>query len=80
MSAIHSAKRQEWDTVFILNLVDGCIPSDMAAAKPERIGEERPGGIRTVLTLASTSRAMEKLSEANPVVSGTHRPGLCASW
>ncbi len=41
LSTIHSAKGQEWDTVFILNLVDGCIPSDMASGKPEQIDEER---------------------------------------
>jgi DNA helicase II / ATP-dependent DNA helicase PcrA len=27
--------------VFILNIVDGCIPSDMATGKPEQIDEER---------------------------------------
>ena len=36
LSTIHSAKGQEWDAVFVLNLVDGCIPSDMASGKPER--------------------------------------------
>ena len=30
LSTIHSAKGQEWNTVRILNVVDGCIPSDMA--------------------------------------------------
>ena len=38
---IHSAKGQEWDAVFVLNLVDSCIPSDMASSKPEQIDEER---------------------------------------
>ena len=41
LSTIHSAKGQEWDAVFILNLVDGCIPSDMATGSPEQIEEER---------------------------------------
>jgi DNA helicase-2/ATP-dependent DNA helicase PcrA len=41
LSTIHSAKGQEWDAVFILNLADGCIPSDMAAGSPEQIEEER---------------------------------------
>src|SRR5207245_8320361 len=36
LSTIHSAKGQEWDGVFVLNLVDGRIPSDMASGKPER--------------------------------------------
>ena len=41
LSTIHSAKGQEWDAVFILNVVDGCIPSDMATGAPEEIEEER---------------------------------------
>ena len=30
LSTIHSAKGQEWKSVFVLNAVDGCIPSDLA--------------------------------------------------
>ena len=41
LSTIHSAKGQEWDAVFILNVVDGCIPSDMATGTAEEIEEER---------------------------------------
>ena len=41
LSTIHSAKGQEWKTVRILNVVDGCIPSDMATRTPEEIEEER---------------------------------------
>jgi DNA helicase II / ATP-dependent DNA helicase PcrA len=41
LSTIHSAKGQEWDVVFILNLADGCIPSDMSTGTPEQIEEER---------------------------------------
>jgi DNA helicase-2/ATP-dependent DNA helicase PcrA len=41
LSTIHSAKGQEWDAVFVLNVVDGCIPSDMATGSPEEIEEER---------------------------------------
>jgi DNA helicase II / ATP-dependent DNA helicase PcrA len=40
LSTIHSAKGQEWEAVYVLNLVDGCIPSDMATAKPAQIDEE----------------------------------------
>jgi DNA helicase-2/ATP-dependent DNA helicase PcrA len=29
LSTIHSAKGQEWKFVFVLNCVDGCIPSDL---------------------------------------------------
>jgi DNA helicase-2/ATP-dependent DNA helicase PcrA len=41
LSTIHSAKGQEWDVVYVINLVDGCIPSDMATGTPEEIEEER---------------------------------------
>jgi DNA helicase II / ATP-dependent DNA helicase PcrA len=41
LSTIHSAKGQEWDVVYILNVTDGCIPSDMAAGSAEQIEEER---------------------------------------
>ena len=41
LSTIHSAKGQEWDAVFILNVTDGCIPADMATGSPEQIEEER---------------------------------------
>lgn len=41
LSTIHSAKGQEWRAVFVLNVVDGCIPSDLATGMPEEIDEER---------------------------------------
>ncbi len=41
LSTIHSAKGQEWNTVHILNVVDGCIPSDMSTGTGEEIEEER---------------------------------------
>jgi len=41
LSTIHSAKGQEWKTVQILNVVDGCIPSDMSTGTTEDIEEER---------------------------------------
>ena len=41
LSTIHSAKGQEWKVVQILNCVDGCIPSDMAAGNAEDLEEER---------------------------------------
>ena len=41
LSTIHSAKGQEWQSVFVLNVVDGCIPSDMATGRHEDIEEER---------------------------------------
>ena len=41
LSTIHSAKGQEWRAVYVLNVVDGCIPSDLATETPEEIEEER---------------------------------------
>lgn len=41
LSTIHSSKGQEWKAVHVLNVVDGCIPSDMATGSAEDIEEER---------------------------------------
>ena len=41
LSTIHSAKGQEWQSVHVLNVVDGCIPSDMATGSAAQIEEER---------------------------------------
>src|SRR5882724_8882944 len=41
LSTIHSAKGQEWKSVFLLNVVDGCMPSDMSTGTAEEIDEER---------------------------------------
>jgi DNA helicase II / ATP-dependent DNA helicase PcrA len=41
LSTIHSAKGQEWKAVHVLNVVDGCIPSDMATGTSEELEEER---------------------------------------
>jgi DNA helicase II / ATP-dependent DNA helicase PcrA len=41
LSTIHSAKGQEWRSVFVLNVVDGCIPSDLGAGTSAEIEEER---------------------------------------
>ena len=41
LSTIHSAKGQEWKSVFVLNLVDGCIPSDLGTGTSAEIEEER---------------------------------------
>jgi DNA helicase II / ATP-dependent DNA helicase PcrA len=41
LSTIHSAKGQEWKSVFVLNCVDGCIPSDLATGSTPEIEEER---------------------------------------
>jgi ATP-dependent DNA helicase UvrD/PcrA len=41
LSTIHSAKGQEWKSVFVLNTVDGCIPADLATGSKAEIEEER---------------------------------------
>ena len=41
LSTIHSAKGQEWTSVFVLNVVDGCLPSDLATGSTPEIEEER---------------------------------------
>jgi DNA helicase II / ATP-dependent DNA helicase PcrA len=41
LSTIHSAKGQEWKSVFVLNVVDGCIPSDLATGTITETEEER---------------------------------------
>ncbi len=41
LSTIHSAKGQEWNVVHILNVVDGCMPADLATGQAAEIEEER---------------------------------------
>ncbi|MEQ1899789.1 MAG: ATP-dependent helicase [Devosia sp.] len=41
LSTIHSAKGQEWRSVHVLNVVDGCIPSDLGTGSTHEIEEER---------------------------------------
>jgi DNA helicase II / ATP-dependent DNA helicase PcrA len=55
LSTIHSAKGQEWRSVHVLNVVDGCIPSDMATGSSEELEEERR------LLYVAMTRAKERL-------------------
>ena len=41
LSTIHSAKGQEWDSVYILNVADGNFPSEFATGREDLIEEER---------------------------------------
>jgi DNA helicase-2/ATP-dependent DNA helicase PcrA len=41
LSTIHSAKGQEWKSVLVLNVVDGCLPSDLGTGTTAEIEEER---------------------------------------
>jgi DNA helicase-2/ATP-dependent DNA helicase PcrA len=56
LSTIHSAKGQEWKSVQVLNVVDGCIPSDMSTSTTEEIEEERR------LLYVAMTRARDDLS------------------
>ena len=60
LSTIHSAKGREWRAVYVLNVVDGCIPSDMATGAQAEIEEER-----RVLYVAMT-RARDQLHLIHP--------------
>ena len=60
LSTIHSAKGQEWKAVFVLNVVDGCIPSDMATGSTEEIEEERR------LLYVAMTRAKDQLALVIP--------------
>jgi DNA helicase-2/ATP-dependent DNA helicase PcrA len=41
LSTIHSAKGQEWKSVYLLNVVDGCMPSDLGVGTSAELEEER---------------------------------------
>ncbi len=41
LSTVHSAKGQEWDSVYLLSVVDGHFPSEFATGDPAKIEEER---------------------------------------
>ncbi len=55
LSTIHSAKGQEWKHVFVLNAVDGCIPSDLGTGSTAELEEERR------LLYVAMTRAKDKL-------------------
>src|SRR3989449_5892731 len=69
LSTIHSAKGQEWDVVYILNVVDGCIPSDMATGSKEEIEEER----RLLYVAMTRARDHLYLIQPHRVYTGTSR-------
>jgi DNA helicase-2/ATP-dependent DNA helicase PcrA len=60
LSTIHSAKGQEWRAVYVLHVVDGCIPSDMATDSAEEIEEERR------LLYVAMTRARDQLHLIQP--------------
>jgi DNA helicase-2/ATP-dependent DNA helicase PcrA len=61
LSTVHSAKGQEWDRVFVLNVSDGNFPNEYAAGKPEAIEEERR------LLYVAMTRAKNELDLISPL-------------
>lgn len=61
LSTVHSAKGQEWESVFVLNVSDGSFPSEFATGKPEMIEEERR------LLYVAMTRAKQSLSLVAPL-------------
>ena len=51
----------EWDTVFVLNVVDGSFPSEFATGKQEMIDEERR------LLYVAMTRARNELQLVSPL-------------
>jgi DNA helicase-2/ATP-dependent DNA helicase PcrA len=66
LSTIHSAKGQEWKSVFVLNVVDGCIPSDLGTGTSAEIEEERR------LLYVAMTRAKDSLHFITPQRFFTH--------
>jgi DNA helicase-2/ATP-dependent DNA helicase PcrA len=67
LSTIHSAKGQEWKSVFVLNVVDGCIPSDLGAGTTAELEEERR------LLYVAMTRAKDELHLVMPQRFFTHQ-------
>jgi len=60
LSTVHSAKGMEWDTVYVLNVVDGSFPNEFAV-KPEQVDEERR------LLYVAMTRARNELQLVQPL-------------
>ena len=61
LSTVHSAKGQEWDAVYVLNVTDGNFPSEFATGKPKLIEEERR------LLYVAMTRARQSLTLIAPL-------------
>ncbi|WP_421590978.1 ATP-dependent helicase [Shinella sp. M27] len=66
LSTIHSAKGQEWRSVYLLNVIDGCIPSDLGTGTTAEIEEERR------LLYVGMTRARDNLALVTPQRFFTH--------
>lgn len=61
LSTVHSAKGMEWDSVYVLNVVDGSFPSEFATGRAETIEEERR------LLYVAMTRAKDDLTLVQPL-------------
>ena len=68
LSTIHSAKGQEWKSVLVLNVIDGCIPSDLGTGSRAEIDEERR------LLYVAMTRAKDHLHLVMPQRFFAHQP------
>ena len=66
LSTIHSSKGQEWKSVFVLNVIDGCIPSDLGTGTSAELEEERR------LLYVAMTRAKDSLHLLTPQRFFTH--------
>jgi len=66
LSTIHSAKGQEWKSVYVLNVVDGCMPSDLGTGTSAGLEEERR------LLYVAMTRAKDDLNLVMPQRFFTH--------
>lgn len=60
LSTVHSAKGQEWDNVFVLNVADGNFPNEYATGSAAGLEEERR------LLYVAMTRARERLHLVEP--------------
>lgn len=71
LSTIHSAKGMEWRTVFVIQCIDGIIPSGYSVDDPEKLDEE----LR--LLYVAVTRAKDRLFVTYPVLmEGRHEDVL----
>jgi DNA helicase-2/ATP-dependent DNA helicase PcrA len=61
LSTVHSAKGQEWDTVYVQHFSDGSFPNEFAAGDDKKLEEERR------LAYVALTRAKNKLVMVNPI-------------
>jgi len=60
LSTVHSAKGQEWDTVYVQHFSDGTFPNEFAAGDRNKLEEERR------LAYVALTRARNRLVLVNP--------------